>query len=91
MKQKAANRKFIQESCTHHHKANDGGATHATFVYDNGVVGSPGYIYCQRCEARIRPDEPLMRKLDPDALFDTNKFNTLMQACNVNGAEILSF
>src|SRR5215469_2326387 len=87
VKQKNANRRWMQEhGCTHFHKPNDaGGGTHCTFVYDNGIAGSPGFIYCQKCEARIRPDEPLMRRLDPEALFSTAKFNELIQTCAVPG------
>ena len=92
VKLKNDNRRWMQEhGCTHLHKPNDGGgATHCVWVRDNGIDGSNGYIYCQRCEARIRPDEPVMRKLDPEAIFDTTRFNLLIQSCGVNGAEILS-
>jgi hypothetical protein len=57
---------------------------------DNDIPLSPGYIYCQKCEARVRPDEPLMRRLDPNAIFDTALFNKLFQSCGAtSGAEIL--
>jgi hypothetical protein len=91
VKQKNENRRFIQEKvCTHAHALREGGGTHATYVHDNDVPLSPGYIYCQKCEGRIRPDEPIMRKLDPQAIFDSNLFNRLMQDCVHPAAEILS-
>lgn len=72
VKRQNENKRYIQEKvCTHAHALREGGGTHATFVRDNDVPLSPGYIYCQKCEARIRPDEPIMRKLDPNAIFDT--------------------
>ena len=89
IKQKQANDRYIQEHvCTHKHKGQLGG-THCVYVRDNDVPTSPGFVLCQVCLARFRPDEPVMRKLDPNALFDTAKWNTLMQDCQMNGAEIL--
>ena len=92
VKQKNANRRWMQEhGCTHEHQKSAGGGTHCVYVHDNGITGSPGYIYCQRCEMRLRPDEPLMRKLDPDgAIFDTAKFNMLLQSCVTTGAEMFA-
>ena len=92
VKEKNRNKRWIQEHCTHFHKPNDaGGGTHCVYVYDNGITGSFNFIYCQKCEARIRPEEDaLMRRLDPEALFDSAKFSLLMQSVSVNGAEILS-
>lgn len=60
------------------------------WVRDNDVPQSPGYVYCQRCEGRFRPDEPIMRKVDPNATFDTEKFNRLLQSCIATGAEMFA-
>ena len=87
--EKNANKRWMQESCcVHEHQKSAGGGTHCVWVQDNGIVGSPGYVYCQKCEGRFRPDEPLMRRLDPQAIFDTVKFNQLMAQCITTGAEI---
>src|SRR5215471_10842149 len=89
IKQQKANERHIQEHvCTHKHTGQMGG-THCVYVRDNDVPTSPGFVLCQKCLARFRPDEPIMRRLDPTALFDTAKWNTLMQDCQMNGAEIL--
>lgn len=90
VKEKNENKRFIQEKvCTHEHLASAGGGTHCVFVHDNGVPLSPGYVYCQKCEGRVRPDEPLMRKLDPNAIFDSFLFNKLLQSCIQTGQEIM--
>lgn len=79
---------FQTNACTHEHSRQAGGGTHAVFVRDNDIPDSPGYIYCQKCEARFRPDEPRMKKLDPKAIFNTQKFNELLQSCVTSGAEM---
>lgn len=84
------NARWMQmHGCSHEHQKSAGGGTHCVYVKDNDVPQSPGFILCQKCQGRFRPDEPLMRKLDPDAIFDTNTFNRLMQDCVQTGAEIL--
>lgn len=89
LKQQKQNARWFREhGCKHEHSGPMGG-THCVFVRDNDVPLSPGYIYCQKCEGRFRPDEPIMRKLDPDAIFDTAKFNELLPACLQAGAEIM--
>ncbi len=91
VKERNENKRFIQEKvCTHEHLASAGGGTHCVFVHDNGVPLSPGYVYCQKCEGRVRPDEPLMRKLDPNAIFDSGLFNRLLQSCIQTGQEIMA-
>lgn len=88
--EKNENKRFIQEKvCTHEHLASAGGGTHCVYVHDNGVPLSPGYVYCQKCEGRIRPDEPIMRKLDPQAIFDSYLYNRLLQGCIQTGQEIM--
>lgn len=87
--QKRNARWFQEHGCTHEHLKSAGGGTHCTFVKDNDIPQSPGYVLCQKCQGRFRPDEPLMRKLDPDAIFDTATYNRLMQDCMQTGAEIL--
>ena len=86
----AENKRAIQLNCSHSHARREGGGTHCVWVKDNDVPQSVGYVYCQRCEGRFRPDEPLMRKLDPTAIFDNVTFNRLMQECIQTGAEIMS-
>jgi len=79
---------FQTNGCQHKHSGQFGG-THCVYVRDNDVPTSPGMVLCQACQGRFRPDEPVMRRLDPTAIFDTAKYNTLMQDCAVNGAEIV--
>lgn len=89
VKQQKENERWIQlNGCTHEHQRSAGGGTHCVWVQDNGIAGSPGYVLCQKCQGRFRPDEPLMRKLDPNAIFDTAKFNQLMNECVTTGAEM---
>jgi hypothetical protein len=80
--QEKQNQKNFQQICSHEHSKREGGGTHCVHVQDNSVAGSPGYILCQKCQARIRPDDPTMRKLDPDATFNTLLFNKLFQDSN---------
>jgi len=88
-KQQKANERWFQEhGCQHKHSGPLGG-THCVYVQDNGIPQSPGFVLCMRCQGRFRPDEPLMRRLDPTAIFDAVKYNTLMADCQQNGAEIL--
>ena len=93
--EKKRNERWMQEhGCPHEHPKSAGGGSHCVWVRDNDIPTSPGYILCMRCQGRFRPDEPLMRKLDPTAIFDTNKFDTnkfnlLMSDCVQTGAEIL--
>ena len=90
VKEKLARKRQEQAVCTHRHNRKDGGASHVVHVHDNDYPGSPGYIYCQKCEVRVRPDTPFWRKLDPGAAFDDRLFMELMQDCSLTGAEILS-
>lgn len=112
--EKKKNERWFQEhGCKHEHPKAAGGGTHCVFVKDNDVPQSPGFIICQKCQGRFRPDEPLMRGkpvidkktgkprlsdsgqviyaggLDPEAIFDTNLFNQLLQDCLQTGAEML--
>ena len=90
IKQQKANERWMQEQgCTHEHQKSAGGGTHCVWVRDNDIPTSPGYVLCQKCQGRFRPDEPQMRRLDPSAIFDTQKFNLLMADCVQTGAEIL--
>src|SRR5215467_3531423 len=90
IKQQKANERWMQEhGCTHEHKKSAGGGTHCVWVRDNDIPTSPGFVLCQLCLGRFRPDEPLMRRLDPTAFFDTQQFNLLMQDCVQTGAEII--
>jgi hypothetical protein len=89
VKEKMERKRREQAVCTHRHPRKDGGASHVVHVYDNDYPGHPGYIYCQRCEVRIRPDDELWRKLDPGALFNNALFVELMADCPLTGAEII--
>lgn len=89
-KQARANKRWYAEhGCTHEHSRQAGGGTHCVHVLDNDHPGDPGFIYCQNCEGRFRPDTPKWRKLDPDAIFDTAKFNLLFQSCAQAQGEII--
>lgn len=89
VKEKLARKSQEQAVCTHRHPRKDGGASHVVHVYDNDYPGHPGYIYCQKCEVRIRPDDKLWRKLDPGAQFNNALFVELMADCPLTGAEII--
>lgn len=86
---KANKRWFAEHGCTHEHSKQAGGGTHCVHVLDNDHASDPGFIYCQNCEGRFRPDTPKWRKLDPDAIFDTAKFNFLFQQCAASQGEIV--
>jgi len=90
IKQQKANERWMQEhGCEHEHPKSAGGGSHCVWVRDNDIPTSVGYILGMRCQGRFRPDEPMMRRLDPTAIFDTQKFNRLMSDCVQTGAEIL--
>lgn len=78
------NKRAVQQICSHEHKRKEGGGTHAVWVRDEDPR-SPGYIYCQKCEARIRPGvfdkEGLPYQRDRSALFNTELFNRMFQEC----------
>jgi hypothetical protein len=82
-------RRFSELICTHEHAQQAGGGTHCVHVRDNDHPDSPGYIYCQNCEGRFRGESEKWRKLDPDAIFDTAKFNLLFQKCAGAQGEII--
>lgn len=89
-KQQREQKRWIQvNACTHEHTKQAGGGTHCVHVRDNDHLDSPGYIYCQNCEGRFRPEGEKWRKLDPDAIFDTAKFNKLFQDCAQGQGEII--
>lgn len=90
VKQKKANDRHFQENiCTHEHTKAAGGGTHCVHVRDNDYPGEPGFILCQFCQGRFRPESDLWRKLDPDAIFSTPKFNKLFQDCAQGQGEII--
>lgn len=86
---KANKRWFAEHGCSHEHSKQAGGGTHCVHVRDNDHPADSGYIYCQNCEGRFRPDTPKWRKLDPEAIFDTAKFNSLFQSCAQSQGEII--
>lgn len=89
--EKKQNERYVQEHvCTHEHQAQWGGGSHCVLVRDNDIPTSPGYVLCQKCQARVRPDEPLMRKLDPEAIFNTMLYNRLLQGTIQAGQEMMA-
>lgn len=90
IKQKKVNDRYFQEHvCTHEHTKAAGGGTHAVHVRDNDHLADPGFILCQNCQGRFRPDSEKWRKLDPDAIFNTPLFNKLFQDCAQGQGEII--
>lgn len=70
-------RRREQLACTHAHAD---GHTHLVHVQENGrLAGGAGYLHCQSCQAKIRPDNENVKQLDPHAIFDTALFNRLYQ------------
>jgi hypothetical protein len=78
------NKRAVQTICSHEHKRKEGGGTHAVWVRDEDPR-SPGYIYCQKCEAQIRPGQfnpdGLPCEMSRRAIYDTQLFNRLFQEC----------
>lgn len=78
------NKRTVQRICSHEHKRKEGGGTHGVWIRDEDPR-SPGYIYCQKCEANIRPGNydanglPFQR--DRRAIYDTELFNRMFQEC----------
>ena len=89
IEKKKNDRWFQEHGCSHEHSKQAGGGTHCVHVHDNDHPGSAGYIICQLCQGRVRPDDPKWRKLDPDAIFDTALFNKLFQDCAQIQGEML--
>jgi len=79
-----ANERATQRACTHEHSKKSGGGTHCVWVREEDPR-SPGYVYCQLCEATIRPGafDPngLPNQRDRRALYDNELFNRLFQEC----------
>lgn len=66
-----------QLTCSHQHAD---GHTHLAHVQENGkFASSAGYLLCQWCNAKVRPESAEGKKLDPQAIFDTALFNRLYQ------------
>lgn len=78
------NKRAVQLICSHEHKKKEGGGTHAVWVKDEDPR-SHGYIYCQKCQAQVRPGEydakGLPHQRDRRAIYDTELFNRLFQEC----------
>lgn len=81
--EKQKNKRAAQLICTHEHSRRDGGQTHCVHVREENPL-SPGYVLCQKCQGRVRPDSA--DKLDHGAIYDTVLFNTLFQSCFDGGA-----
>lgn len=79
-----ANERAVQMICAHEHTRREGGGTHGVFVREEDPR-SPGYIYCQKCEATIRPGAydkaGLPYQRDTRAIYDTALFNKMFQEC----------
>lgn len=80
VKDKKANERQMQLACTHEHPKRDGGHTHCVYIREDDPR-SAGYVLCQECQGRFRPESADARKLDPNAIFDTSIFNRLFQEC----------
>lgn len=80
---------FQESGCSHEHSKQAGGGTHCVHVKDSDHPDSAGFILCQNCQGRFRPDDPKWRKLDPDAIFSTGVFNKLFQECAQAQGEML--
>lgn len=89
IRRKENDRYFQEHTCTHEHTKASGGGTHCVHVRDNDYPGSPGYILCQFCQGRFRPESDEWRKLDPEAIFSTPVFNKLFQDCAQGQGEII--
>ena len=78
VKQLMKERRQEQLMCSHQHAD---GHTHLARIIENGkLAGGPGYLLCQWCCAKIRPDVgPEMKKIDPQAIYDTSLFNRMLQ------------
>lgn len=88
--EKKKNERWFQEhGCSHEHSKQAGGGTHCVHVRDNDHLDSAGYIMCQLCQGRVRPEDPKWKKLDPDAIFNTALFNKLFQDCAQIQGEML--
>lgn len=77
-----------QEICSHERPARDqllGPKTYCVWVRESDPVGSLGYILCQDCLGRFRP-ETADKKLDPGAHYSTALFNKLFQECSYTAA-----
>jgi hypothetical protein len=84
--QERENKIAMQRMCTHEHTRREGGGTHAVWVREENPA-SPGFILCQKCQARVRPgaltsdgDAPAFLR-DRGAIYDTDSFNKLFQDC----------
>jgi hypothetical protein len=76
------NQKDMQLICSHEHTKREGGGTHCLWIREENP-NSPGYILCQKCQGRIRPNVPAGTKiLDARAIYNTALFNKLFQDCN---------
>jgi hypothetical protein len=80
------NQRQMQLGCTHEHNKSAGGGTHCVHVREES---GHGYILCQYCQGRFRPEIPEAQRLDHGAHYNTSLFNTLFQSCVVTGGEIL--
>lgn len=77
VKQQMQERRRDQLNCSHQHAD---GHTHLAHTIENGkLANGPGYLLCQWCNGKIRPENEEVRKLDPQAIYDTALFNRLYQ------------
>lgn len=78
----AENKKNFQRMCAHEHSKREGGGTHCVWVREEDPT-SPGYIYCQKCEGKVRPEggNQGTKREDRTAIYDTALFNRLFQDC----------
>jgi len=76
--------KAKQRMCSHEHSKKAGGGTHCVHVKESDPR-SPGYILCQLCRVRVRPELEWMMALDPTAEYNNELFNRLFQDCADTG------
>jgi hypothetical protein len=75
-----ANKLANQKVCSHEHPKREGSQSHCVWVKEENPA-SPGYILCQLCQGKVRPEVPAEQRMDTQAIYDTQMFNKLFQDC----------
>jgi hypothetical protein len=78
-KQAEENKRATQARCTHEHPKREGSHSHCVWVREENPA-SPGYILCQLCQAKVRPEG--VDRQDKQSIYNTALFNKLFQDCN---------
>jgi len=83
--QKKTNDRWFQEhGCSHEHSKQAGGGTHCVHVRDNDHLDSAGYIMCQLCQGRFRPEDPKWKKIGPRSYFQHRYFQQVVPGLRAN-------